>query len=196
MTMLDISRPIIVEGKYDKIKVLSVCHATVIETKGFGIFSDGERTALIRRLAEKDGVIVLTDSDGGGLVIRNYIKNILPPDKVVNLYIPRIVGKERRKVHPSKEGTLGVEGIDTGMLYDILLPYAGDVPPKKMSLTKADFYKHGLSGKTDSVAKRVRLSQLLRLPVNLSASALLEAVNTVINEEEYYSVLAECEKND
>lgn len=118
--MLTISRPIIVEGKYDKIKVASVAHAVIVQTDGFGIFKNDERAALIRRLAEKNGVIVLTDSDAAGMTIRNYIKNILPADKIINLYTPEVFGKEKRKKAPSKAGLLGVEGTDAEKLREVL----------------------------------------------------------------------------
>ena len=152
--MLTISRPIIVEGKYDKIKLSRVVNAHIVTTDGFGIFSQAQKTSLIRRLAEENGVIVLTDSDGAGLVIRNYLRNILSPDKIIHLYTPRIKGKEKRKNTPSKEGFLGVEGMELEWLEKTLAPFAdGGIKPR-MQLTKADLYAFGLSGGTNSEIRR------------------------------------------
>ena len=161
--MLYISLPIIVEGKYDRERVLSVAKATVITTEGFGIFKKDEKAALIRRLAAGGGVIVLTDSDGAGLVIRNYIHGILPPHLVFDIYTPEIKGKEKRKAAPSKEG----------------------LPRPVPMVTKTDFYLMGLSGGKDSSEKRKVLARLLGLPVNLSCSALIEAINLTVTRDEY-----------
>lgn len=183
--MLEISRPIIVEGKYDKIKLSRVVKAHIVTTDGFGIFSKAEKAALIRRLAEDRGVIVLTDSDGAGLVIRNYVKNILPKEKIIHIYTPQIKGKEKRKNAPSKAGLLGVEGMDTAWLEEALAPFADGGTKPRMSLTKADLYALGLSGREDSAARRKALAHALKLPDNLSANALLEAINLLVTEEEF-----------
>ncbi len=183
--MLEISRPIIVEGKYDKIKLSRVVKAHIVTTDGFGIFSKAEKTALIRRLAEANGVIVLTDSDGAGLVIRNYIKNILPANQIIHIYTPQIKGKEKRKTEPSKAGFLGVEGMDTAWLEEALAPFADGGAKPRMSLTKADLYALGLSGREDSASRRKELARALKLPDNLSANALLEAINLLVTEEEF-----------
>ncbi|MBR7082616.1 MAG: DUF4093 domain-containing protein, partial [Clostridia bacterium] len=176
--MLKISKPIIVEGKYDRARVLSVAEATVISTDGFGIFKKSETAALIKKLAERRGIIVLTDSDGAGLVIRNYIKNITRGADMINVYVPQIKGKEKRKKTPSKEGYLGVEGMEREIVEKALAPFddGGDGAPK-MSLTKADFYALGLSGKDSSAERRRALARVLGLPQNISASALIEAIN-------------------
>lgn len=188
--MLTISRPIIVEGKYDKIKLSRVVNAHIVTTDGFGIFSQAQKTSLIRRLAEENGVIVLTDSDGAGLVIRNYLRNILPPDKIIHLYTPRIKGKEKRKNTPSKEGFLGVEGMETEWLEKALAPFAdGGIKPR-MQLTKADLYALGLSGGLNSEIRRRELSHLLQLPDNLSANALLEAICLLVTPEEFDRAIA------
>lgn len=188
--MLTISRPIIVEGKYDKIKLSRVVNAHIVTTDGFGIFSQAQKTSLIRRLAEENGVIVLTDSDGAGLVIRNYLRNILPPDKIIHLYTPRIKGKEKRKNTPSKEGFLGVEGMETEWLEKALAPFAdGGIKPR-MQLTKADLYALGLSGGPNSEIRRRELSHLLQLPDNLSANALLEAICLLVTPEEFDRAIA------
>ena len=183
--MLTISRPIIVEGKYDKIKLSRVVNAHIVTTDGFGIFSQAQKTALIRRLAEENGVIVLTDSDGAGLVIRNYLRNILSPDKIIHLYTPRIKGKEKRKNTPSKEGFLGVEGMETEWLEKALAPFADGGAKPRMQLTKADLYALGLSGGPNSEIRRRELSRLLQLPDNLSANALLEAICLLVTPEEF-----------
>ena len=188
--MLTISRPIIVEGKYDKIKLSRVVNAHIVTTDGFGIFSQAQKASLIRRLAEDNGVIVLTDSDGAGLVIRNYLRNILSPDKIIHLYTPRIKGKEKRKNTPSKEGFLGVEGMETEWLEKALAPIADGGAKPRMQLTKADLYALGLSGGPNSEIRRRELSHLLQLPDNLSANALLEAICLLVTPEEFDRAIA------
>ena len=188
--MLTISRPIIVEGKYDKIKLSRVVNAHIVTTDGFGIFSQAQKTALIRRLAEENGVIVLTDSVGAGLVIRNYLRNILSPDKIIHLYTPRIKGKEKRKNTPSKEGFLGVEGMELEWLEKALAPFADGGAKPRMQLTKADLYALGLSGGPNSEIRRRELSHLLQLPDNLSANALLEAICLLVTPEEFERAIA------
>ena len=188
--MLTISRPIIVEGKYDKIKLSRVVNAHIVTTDGFGIFSQAQKTALIRRLAEENGVIVLTDSDGAGLVIRNYLRNILSPDKIIHLYTPRIKGKEKRKNTPSKDGFLGVEGMELEWLEKALAPFADGGAKPRMQLTKADLYALGLSGGPNSEIRRRELSHLLQLPDNLSANALLEAICLLVTPEEFERAIA------
>lgn len=183
--MLEISRPIIVEGKYDKIKLSRIVKAHIVTTDGFGIFSQSEKTLLIRRLAEDQGVIVLTDSDGAGLVIRNYLRTILPADKIIHIYTPQIKGKEKRKSTPSKAGFLGVEGMNTDWLEKALAPFANGSAAPRMSLTKAELYALGLSGREDSASRRKELAHALNLPDNLSANALLEAINLLVTKEEF-----------
>ena len=187
--MLEISRPIIVEGKYDKIKLSRIVKANIITTDGFGIFSKEEKNLLIRRLAEERGVIVLTDSDGAGLVIRNHLKNLLPKEKVVHIYTPQIKGKEKRKNEPSKEGFLGVEGMELDWLIKALEPFADGNVPDRMELSKADLYELGLSGRDDSEKRRKALAAALNLPTNLSANALLEAIRILISKEEFENAL-------
>ena len=187
--MLEISLPIIVEGKYDRERVLSVARATVITTDGFGIFKKDEKAALIRRLAAAGGGIVLTDSDGAGLVIRNYIHGILPPDKIFDIYTPEVKGKEKRKAEPSKAGLLGVEGMDRGWLENALSPFAGGISRREPKVTKTDFYLLGLSGGDGSSEKRKKLAQLLDLPCNLSSNSLINAINLAVSEKEYLSAI-------
>ena len=194
--MLEISRPIIVEGKYDKIKLSRIVKANIITTEGFGIFSKEEKKLLIRRLAGERGVIVLTDSDGAGLVIRNHLRNILPKDKVIHVYTPQIKGKEKRKAAPSREGYLGVEGMELDWLKKALAPFADGGAPDRMSVSKPMLYELGLSGREDSEKRRRMLAERLALPQNLSANALIEALRMLVTEEEFYAALtdvnAEC----
>lgn len=186
---ITVDRPIIVEGKYDKIRLLSLISGTVITTDGFGVFKSSEKKALIRRLAGERGVIVLTDSDGGGLVIRNYLNSILPKDKIINLYIPVVNGREKRKREDSKEGLLGVEGIDCETLRSVLAPFSSDMPPVIGGITKADFYRDGLSGGEGSAEKRKSVCRLAGLPENLGSNALLEAINLLYDRDGYEKLL-------
>ncbi|MBQ4151337.1 MAG: DUF4093 domain-containing protein [Clostridia bacterium] len=179
-----ISLPIIVEGKYDKIKLDSILDAKIITTGGFGIFNNEEKKALIKAVC-KDGVILLCDSDGAGKVIRAHIKSFLPPEKVINLYIPKIEGKEKRKREGSKEGTLGVEGIDADILRDLFKKYESATANKGTPITKRDFYIHGLSGGENSADKRDRLASVYGLPSKMTANALLDALNIISSVEEF-----------
>ena len=182
--------PIIVEGKYDIIKLKSIIDGQIIKTDGFSVFKSDENKEYIRQLADKNGIIVLTDSDGAGLVIRNYLRNLLPPDKIIHLYTPRIKGKEKRKTAPSKEGILGVEGMELAWLERTLAPFADGGAKPRMQLTKADLYALGLSGGPNSEIRRKELSQLLDLPDNLSANALLEAICLLVTKEEFDRAVA------
>lgn len=192
MEKLRIQKPILVEGRYDKCKLASVLDAHIIPTDGFGVFRSEQKKELIRRLAKQAGrILVLTDSDGAGLVIRNYINSILPKELVIHLYTPQIPGKERRKNAPSKEGLLGVEGMDADLLRRLFEPYAdGRTAVSRLSLTKADLYRDGLSGRADSAARRRALAQSAGLPENLSANALMEALNLLYDAEGYAALLA------
>ena len=195
--MIHLDRPVIVEGKYDKHKLSSVLDATIITTNGFGIFNDREKRALIRRLAAKNGIFVLTDADGAGLVIRNLLRGCVPSDKITHLYIPAVPGKERRKAKASKEGLLGVEGIDEETLASLFAPFANadDVVCGKVgNIKKTDFYEAGLSGGEGSAARRQALCKKLSLPTNMSANALLEAVNLLLTEEQFWQALEQCEE--
>lgn len=193
---LKIDLPIIVEGKYDKARLQSVCDAHIIVTDGFGIFRESEKKELLRRLCEKSKVIVLTDADGGGLVIRAHLKSILPADRVINLYIPPVEGKEKRKPERSKEGLLGVEGMQGGILRSILEPYASSAPPTTESepVSKSKMYADGLFGRDGSAELRQRLLCALSLPKNLSANALVEAINMLCLRAEYDKFIKETSK--
>ena len=188
---LKIDIPIAVEGKYDKIKLSSIIDGQIITTNGFGVFASEEKKMLIRRLAAPRGIIVLTDSDCAGLVIRNYFRSILPKDKLINLYTPQIEGKEKRKKAPSKAGLLGVEGIEADTLRRLFAPYAGDLTERRPrgEVTKSDFFADGLSGGDGSAERRKRLCRLLELPDNMSANALLAAVNLLCSVEKYKELL-------
>lgn len=193
MNKLKIGMPVIVEGKYDRLRVLSVVDATVIATDGFGIFKKSETKTLIKKLSEQCGIIVLTDSDSAGNMIRAYVKNIAAGAEIYNVYVPQIKGKERRKRTPSKEGFLGVEGMDGETIISALKPFSNGGAVPKMTLKKADFYALSLSGKDDSSKKRDDLASLLGLPRGLSASALIEAINLTVSKEEFDAAIKEIE---
>lgn len=195
--MIRVKEAIVVEGRYDKNALAQVVDAVILETSGFGVFKDGEKLALLRRLAEKRGLIVLTDADGAGFVIRNYLKGAIPKEQVKHAYIPDLYGKERRKRAPGKEGKLGVEGMRRSVL-EAALRRAGatileeDAPEtKENTLTKADLYTLGLSGTPDSAARRKALCRALELPERMSANALLEVLGALYTAEELEGVLRE-----
>lgn len=191
MEKIHISRPIIVEGKYDKIALSAVLTAHIITTDGFSLFKKKEKAALLRRLAERHGVIVLTDADGGGRQIRAYLSEILPKDKVIHLYTPAIFGKERRKAHAGRAGLLGVEGMTADTLRKIFLPFADESPERSTGgITKQDFYLDGLSGCAGAEARRRALALLLGFPPDMTANALLAACNLLYTKEEYRELLA------
>ena len=187
-----IREAIVVEGRYDKNTLSQVVEATILETSGFGIFKDHERLALLRRLAEKQGLIVLTDSDGAGFVIRNYLKGAVDPALVKQAYIPDRYGKERRKAAPGREGKLGVEGMPPDVLLDALRRAGatfledgeGERPPPRRKITKADLYAAGYSGGEGSAQRRQELLKRLDLPQHLSPNALLEVLNALYGYEE------------
>lgn len=191
MEKIKISRPIIVEGRYDKITLSSVLSANIIPTDGFSLFKKKEKAALLRRLAEAHGVIVLTDSDGGGKQIRAYLSEILPKDKVIHLYIPQVAGKEHRKKRAGKAGLLGVEGMDPETLRTLFLPYADDAPLREQGgITKVDLYHDGLSGTEGAEERRRALALSLGLPADMTANALLAACNLLYTKQEYKEKLA------
>ena len=190
MQKLSIPYPILVEGRYDKIKLASLVDARILTTDGFGVFNHSEKLAVIRALAGKSRIIVLTDSDGAGKLIRSHISSALPKDRLIHLYIPKISGKEKRKDAPSAEGTLGVEGMKASLLRELLAPYAagadGQPPPiEESKLSKVDFYLDGLSGGEGSVARRDALAAKFGLPDGMTANALLSALRLLCTYEEY-----------
>ncbi len=186
---------IIVEGRYDKNAVSQVIDGTIIETGGFGIFRDKERAAWLRRLAAERGVVILTDGDGAGFVIRGRLKGILNGVQVKNAYIPDVYGKEKRKSSPSKEGKLGVEGMKPDAIVEALrksgVSLTGTDKARNMEeITKTDFYELGLSGKPDSGELRQRLIRRLDLPERLNANGLLQTVNVLYGRDEFYELMS------
>jgi len=191
--MHSVREVIVVEGRYDKNALSQVVDAVIIETSGFGIFNDAEKRKLLQTMAEARGLIVLTDSDGAGFVIRNYIKGCVDPKLVKHAYIPDIYGKERRKSAPSREGKLGVEGMKPQVLLDALIRAGAtfdDEENKKTAprISKADMYARGLSGREGSAEKRARLIKQLGLPERLTADALLDVLNATMSREEFLSI--------
>lgn len=196
---LNIPYPVIVEGRYDKQKLQCVMNGQIITTDGFGVFNHKEKLTLIRALAGKSPIIVLTDSDGAGKLIRSHITSAVPTDRLIQLYIPKIKGKEKRKTAPSAEGTLGVEGMETGLLYDLLKPYEnGDTVARAMEnpLSKTDFYIDGLTGKDNSAARRDALATTLGLPSGMTPNALLAALRLLLSYEEYLALVGREPENE
>lgn len=192
MDKLRVRYPVVVEGKYDKITLSSLFDTPVFSTGGFAVFKSAGTRALLRRLAEKSPIILLTDSDGGGRQIRSFLSEILPPDRVIHLYIPQIPGKEKRKTKPGKAGLLGVEGMNPDVLRSVFAPFLSDAPERPASppIGKTDFYALGLSGKADSAKRRAELATSLGLPDDLSANALLDALNVLFTRDEFLSRFA------
>lgn len=190
MEKLKIKYPIIVEGKYDKIKIDSIADACVIPTNGFSLFKSNEKLAVIRKLAKSGKIIVLCDSDGAGKVIRSHISSAVPKENIIQLYTPQVKGREKRKLHDSKEGYLGVEGVDADILREILLPYSDEsFGFVGADITKLDFYNDGLTGKENSREIRNRVAKYLGLPENMTPNALLEAIKVAYTMEEYKSAV-------
>ena len=194
--MLKIREAIVVEGRYDKIALENAVDTVIFTTEGFGIFRDAEKAELLRRVAEKRGLIVLTDSDGAGLVIRNRLRGCIAPEYLKHAYIPELPGKERRKTKASREGTLGVEGMPLSVLEDVLRR-AGATETEGESalpLTKTDVFSLGLSGTADAAARREALQKELGLPRKMSANALLDALNSLYTREELSAALHKLEE--
>lgn len=187
---IKLSEAVIVEGKYDKIKLSNILDAFIIETNGFAVFKDKTKLSFIKKLAKERGIIVLTDSDHAGFMIRNYISSGVPKEQIKNVYIPDIFGKEKRKNAPSKEGKLGVEGMTKEVIVEALSK-AGITSSKSVCsdpVTTVDFYDLGLTGGTGSKAKRKALCKALDLPEFLSTSSLISCINNFMTKEEFYSV--------
>lgn len=195
--MVKIKEAIVVEGRYDKNTLSQVVDALILETGGFGVFKDSEKLALLRRLAQKQGLIVLTDSDGAGFVIRNYLKGAIDPALVRHAYIPDRPGKERRKRAPGKEGKLGVEGMRPEVLLDALrragATFLNEETPGSTPapLTKADLFALGLTGRPDSGERRAALLKHLDLPEHLTSNALLQVLSALYTKEELEHILQE-----
>ena len=191
--MHKISEVIVVEGRYDKNTLSQVVDAVIIETSGFGVFNNKEKQQLLRTLAEKRGMIVLTDSDAAGFVIRNFIKGCVDPKYLKHAYIPDIYGKERRKAKTSKEGKLGVEGMSPEVLLNALIAAGATVDGvsenKKACITKADMYAKGYTGKPDSARKRTELLKALGLPERMTGNALLDVLNVLMTRDEFLALV-------
>ena len=191
--MIKIEQAIIVEGKYDKIKLSSIVNAVIIVTNGFGIFKDEEKLELIRYYARKTGIIILTDSDSAGFQIRNHIKGAVKNGKIYNVYIPDIMGKEKRKIKPSAEGKLGVEGVEKKIILKAF-ENAGITASESSDnsipeITKTDLYMFGLSGGNNSSILRKKLLAYLKLPSLLSANSMLEVLNTMMSYDELKEIM-------
>lgn len=193
--MIKIKEAIVVEGRYDKNTLSQIVDATIFETNGFGIFKDGQKMDLLRRVAQKRGLIVFTDSDGAGFVIRNRIKSCIPAEYLKHAYIPDVYGKERRKAAPGKEGKLGVEGMTREVIYDALrrsgAAIEAEIVIPAAAITKQDMMELGLSGGKDSAAKRLALLKKLDLPERMSANALLQALNVLYDLDELKAILCD-----
>ena len=195
--MIKIKQAIIVEGKYDKIKLSGIIDAPIIQTDGFGIFKDKELQCLIRNLAEKRGILVLTDSDSAGFRIRSFIGSTVDTKNIVHAYIPDIFGKESRKTEPSKEGKLGVEGVSEEIIMKALanagvLCETAEEPERP--ITKLDLYELGFTGGLDSAKKRAALLKYYSFPARLSANALVKVLNSITTYDQFLEDVKEIEK--
>lgn len=191
--MLKIKEAVIVEGRYDKIKLKNIIDATIIETNGFRVFKDKEKQSLIRQLADKRGILIITDSDSAGFVIRNFLKGIVDNSRIKQCYIPQLKGKEKRKEKPSKEGLLGVEGIEDKEIIRAIknseATIIGENQPKEESLTKMDFFELGLTGSENSSKNREKVLRYFNLPLYLTTNSMLSALNVLANKEELKKIL-------
>ena len=198
--MVKIREAIVVEGRYDKNALSQIVDAPIFETRGFGIFKDPEQLALLRAVAEKRGLIVLTDSDGAGFVIRNHIKSAIPGKYLKHAYIPDVPGKEKRKASPGKEGKLGVEGMTKEVILAALKASGATMEEgtegSPQGITKQDFVALGLSGMADSSRKRLALQKKLNLPEHMSANALLQALNLLYSLEELSDLMNALEREN
>lgn len=192
--MIRLTQAVIVEGKYDKIKLSSVLDALIIETNGFHIFKDKEKLSLIKKLAETRGIIIMTDSDAAGFKIRSYIGGSVDPSQVCHAYIPDILGKEHRKMKPSSEGKIGVEGVSVEIILDALKRanvIATEAVERTRLITKSDLYEAGLNGGADSKEKRCELLNKLGLPSRLSSTSMLSVLNAIMTYEEFLNAIRE-----
>lgn len=197
--MLKIKEAIVVEGRYDKNALSQIVDAPILETSGFGIFKDQEQMRLLRSVAERRGLIVFTDSDGAGFVIRNHIKSVIPGKYLKHAYIPNLPGKEKRKRIPGKEGLLGVEGMKPEILLKALKACGATIEGESVAspgqITKQDLMELGLSGGPQSSEKRAALQQRLQLPLHMSANALLQALNLLYSLDELSEIVKAMERN-
>jgi ribonuclease M5 len=197
--MVKIKEAIVVEGRYDKNTLSQIVDAPILETSGFGIFKDKQQLALLRRVAENRGLIVFTDSDGAGFVIRNHLKSVIPAKFLKHAYIPDIYGKEKRKTAPGKEGKLGVEGMRPEIILEALRKAGatmdGEEASSRQQITKQDLMELGLSGGKDSSSLRLQLLKELNLPQHMSANAMLQALNLLYSLEELVEIVETLENN-
>ena len=197
--MVKIKEAIVVEGRYDKNTLSQIVDAPILETSGFGIFKDKQQLALLRRVAENRGLIVFTDSDGAGFVIRNHLKSVIPAKFLKHAYIPDIYGKEKRKTAPGKEGKLGVEGMRPEIILEALRKAGatmdGEEASSRQQITKQDLMELGLSGGKDSSSLRLQLLKKLNLPQHMSANAMLQALNLLYSLEELVEIVETLENN-
>lgn len=195
--MVKIKEAIVVEGRYDKNTLSQILDAPILETSGFGIFKDRQQMALLRRVAEARGLIVFTDSDGAGFVIRNHIKSAIPGKYLKHAYIPDIYGKEKRKSAPGKEGKLGVEGMTKETILESLrragATIEGEKAPVSRQITKQDLMELGLSGTPEASSNRLKLLKKLNLPERMSPNAMLQALNLLYNLEELSTIMESME---
>ena len=192
--MIKIREAIVVEGRYDKNTLSQIVDAPILETSGFGIMKNKQQLALLRKVAANRGLVVLTDSDGAGFVIRNYLKSAIPADQLKHAYIPDIEGKEKRKTAPGKEGKLGVEGMRPEVIVEAIRKAGATIEGETQSrtvgnITKQDFMELGLSGGTNSKVKRLKLLRKLDLPEHTSSNALLQAINLLLDIDELREII-------
>ena len=195
--MVKIKEAILVEGRYDKNTLSQILDAPILETSGFGIFKDKQQMALLRRIAETRGLIVFTDSDGAGFVIRNHIKSAIPGKYLKHAYIPDIYGKEKRKAAPGKEGKLGVEGMTKEVILESLRRAGATMEGEEIlpvrQITKQDLMELGLSGTPEASSNRLKLLKKLNLPERMSPNAMLQALNLLYNLEELSTIMESME---
>lgn len=182
---LKIKEAIVVEGKYDQIKLSQLFDTLIIPTNGFDIYKNKSKLNMLKQVAQKNGIIILTDSDSAGFRIRNHIRNCLGDIPVKNAYIPEVEGKEKRKASPSKEGFLGVEGIDDAVIIEAVMSQTQRFEDEGEKITKTDFFELGLTGGADSGQKRAKLCKKLDLPIKISANQLISALNNMYSREEF-----------
>ncbi|MGI6279120.1 MAG: toprim domain-containing protein [Acutalibacteraceae bacterium] len=197
--MIKLEQPVIVEGKYDKITLENIIDALIIPTDGFSIFKNKEKCELIRTLARRSGVIVITDSDSAGNMIRSYIKKIVGDSPITNVYIPQLKGKEKRKATYSKQGFLGLEGMSREIIEECLKRSGitgKPVADRTKKITKTDMFLAGLSGSENSAERRAELLKRLSLPQGLSPNAMLDILNTIMTYDEFCEVSGLCQKKD
>lgn len=193
--MIRIKQTVIVEGKYDKARLSGIIDAQIITTGGFDIYNDKEKRRLLIKLAKKNGIILLTDSDRAGFKIREHITGFLPTENVIQLYIPQREGKESRKEEFSKDGYLGVEGIESDVLEKLFLPFASGEEKAPCKITKSEMYELGLFGRKDSSRLRDELSKKLDLPLHMSSNALMRALDMMFSRDEIYEALEQITKD-